>query len=323
MMGEEEKKDQRAELIGLVQLVIIFAAILIGREVGDLYSSYGDMSKLSVAMRVPEEEMARYLHDTLLGTPSDLKVGLSITIPGYVGKEGEVTQTPDYVRKFLISITLSPIVVRQPEVSNITLSFYVEGVLVSNRTYPFPHEKAGFISYLNRDIDLKIENQNAFRELVSRSAAAYGGEVEVTFSGKVDANVLFLKTKLPFSTTGYPLVYPPILVLIGSGWGYINSTSSSVTEVETPTFVLINVRNPTRLHSLTENATCTIYREGTSTPVFTQTKTVTAAGGTVSTYEFLWTPKKIGTYYYTLSSTGAFRVNATTSPRLRVLQALP
>ncbi len=322
-MGEDEKKDQRAELIGLVQLVIIFAAILIGREVGDIYSSYGDMSKLSVAMSVPEEEMARYLHDTITGTPSDLKVVLSITIPGYEGKEGQVTQTPDYVRKLLISITLSPIVVRQPEVSNITLSFYVEGKLVSNRTYPFPHEKAGFISYLNRDIDLVIENQTAFRELVSNAAAAHGGEVEVTFSGKVDANVLFLKTKLPFITTGYPLVYPPTLVLTGSGWGNINSTVSQVSKVGTTVDVLTNVKNPTRLHSLTENATCSIYREGSSEPVFTQTKTVTAAGGTVSTYEFIWTPQETGTYYYTLSSTGAFRVDASTSPRLRVLQELP
>ncbi|MCX6647988.1 MAG: hypothetical protein NTV61_01160 [Candidatus Bathyarchaeota archaeon] len=313
---DKEKLVSREEIIGLVQLVIIFTAILAGREVGNLYSSYNELSRLSVNLSFTEEEMSTYLRDTIQGRNSTLNVGMAVTIPGFTSTEGQVTQTPDYVRKWLISVTLSPIVVNQPEVSDVDLIMLVEGQQVLSKTYTFPKQKVGFISFLNRNIPLTVEDKAAFRRLVSEAAAAHAGEVEITITGHAKANVLFFESTLPFKTTKYPLVLPPSLTLDGSRWETIDG-SGKTTRVGELASVSISLSNPTRVHSLTQNVTCRIYMEGEAEPVATITKRTTAAAGTVSTYFFSFTPSQPGVYFYTLES-GGVPLSTEASPRLTV-----
>ena len=75
-MVEKEEPIKREELIGLLQLVIIFTAILAGREIGNLYSTYREVSNLSVFLNVSEEEMAGYLLKTLQGEESNVTIGI-------------------------------------------------------------------------------------------------------------------------------------------------------------------------------------------------------------------------------------------------------
>jgi hypothetical protein len=311
-----EKIVNREELIGLVQLVIIFTAMLVGRGVGDLYSSYGELSRMSVNLSFTEEEMSSYLRDTMEGKYSTLNVGMAVSIPGFTSTEGQITQTPDYVRKWLISITLSPIVVNQPEVSDVDLIMLVEGQQVLSRTYTFPREKVGYISFLKRNIPLTVDDETVFRKLVNEAAAAHAGEVAITITGHAKANVLFFESMLPFKTTKYPLVLPPNLILDKSSWETIDGSGKTARVGELAS-VGISLSNPTRVHSLTQNVTCKVYREGGTEPVATVTKTTTAAAGTVSTYIFNFTPVDPGDYYYTLESVGIYLV-AEASPHLTV-----
>jgi len=317
---EKEKIASREELIGLVQLVIIFTAILVGREIGNIYGSYNELSKMAVNLNFSEEEMSNYLRDTIQGKNATLNVGLAVTIPGFTSTEGQVTQTPDYVRKWIISVTLSPIVVTQPEVSDVEVTFLVEGHQVLSKMYSFPRAKVGYISFLNRVIPLTVDDEVEFKNLVSDSAAAHSGEVEVTITGRAKANVLFFESMLPFKTTKYPLVSPPTLVLDKAEWSVWDSLGTRIpgpAKVGDKTGPEIALSNPTRVHSITENATLAVYLEGTPEAVFTQTKKVTAAAGTVSTYIFDFRPGTPGTYYYSLKSAG-FNVAADESPRLVV-----
>jgi len=317
---EKEKIASREELIGLVQLVIIFTAILVGREIGNIYGSYNELSKMAVNLNFSEEEMSNYLRDTIQGKNATLNVGLAVTIPGFTSTEGQVTQTPDYVRKWIISVTLSPIVVTQPEVSDVEVTFLVEGHQVLSKMYSFPRAKVGYISFLNRVIPLTVDDEVEFKSLVSDSAAAHSGEVEVTITGRARANVLFFESMLPFKTTKYPLVSPPTLVLDKAEWSVWDSLGTRIpgpAKVGDKTGPEIALSNPTRVHSITENTTLAVYLEGTPEAVFTQTKKVTAAAGTVSTYIFDFRPSIPGTYYFTLKSAG-FSVAEDESPRLVV-----
>jgi hypothetical protein len=313
---DKDKIASREELLGLIQLVIIFTAILAGREIGNVLSSYGELNRMAVNLDFTEEAMSNYLRDTMQGRNGTLNVGLAVTIPGFTSTEGHVTQTPDYVRKWLISITLSPIVVTQPEVSDVYLTFQVEGHTVMNRTYPFTREKVGYITFVNRKLPLSVDDETAFKKLVSDAAAAHAGEVEVTIIGRAKANVLFFEAMLPFRTTRYPLILPPTLTLTKSGWENA-SGSTTTSKVRDLTFVAIALDNPTRVHSITQNVTLRIYLEGEGTPVATLTKVTTAAPGTRSTYDFNFVASKPGTYIYSLDSTG-FSLPPGSSPRLLV-----
>jgi hypothetical protein len=313
---DKDKIASKEELMGLVQLVIIFTAILAGREIGNLYSSYGELNRMAVNLDFTEEGMSNYLRDAMQGRNGTLNVKLAVTLPGFTSTEGQITQTPDYVRKWLISVTLSPIVVTQPEVSDVTLTFQIEGHTVMNRTYPFTREKVGYISFVKRNLPLSVEDEAEFKKLVSDAAAAYAGEVEVTITGRAKANVLFFEAMLPFRTTKYPLILPPTLTLRESGWQTI-SGSGTTGSVGDLTSVGIALDNPTRVHSITQNVTCRIYIEGAEAPVATITKETTAAPGTRSTYVFNFTPSSPGTYLYTLDSSG-FTLPLGASPRLLV-----
>ncbi len=317
MAENKEKVVTREEIIGLVQLVIIFTAILVGREIGNLYSSYNEVSKMSVNLNFSEEDIAAYLQNAMQGKNTTLNIGLAITIPGYVGTEGQVTQTPDYIRKWLISITLSPIVVQQPQVSDITLSFYIEGEQVLSRTYPFPEQNVGYNSFVNRSLDLKVDDEASLRDLITKAAAEHGGEVEVTISGYAKTNVFFFESTLPFTTTRYPLVSAPSLQLLSATWQNSSGANITTSKVGDTPFVTLKLRNLTRVHSLTQNVTCVVYKEGTTEPIFTKVKTLTAAPSTDATYVIFFTPETPGIYYFSLDSNG-FKVPASSSPRLSV-----
>ncbi len=315
-MTEKEEIISREELIGLVQLVIIFAAMLAGREIGNIYGSFNELSNMAVSLNTSEEAVAAYLRDTLEGENATLGVGLAITIRGYNNTEGPITQTPDYVRKWLISVTLSPIVVTQPEVSDVEMHLLIEGREVAAQTFQFPRAKVGYVAYLNRTVDLRVADVAALREIISAAAAEHGGEVEVRITGRAKANVLFLESMLPFTTTRYPIVSLPKLD-IASTWDAPSPGGVYTANVGDSTPVLVTASNPTRVHSLTQQATCTIYMEGVAEPRFVQTKTITAAPGTVSTYLFLFTPTAPGNYFYTLETTG-YSLPPESSPRLVV-----
>jgi hypothetical protein len=313
-MAEKDKVVTREELIGLVQLVIIFTAILAGREIGNLYSSYGELTHMAVNLSFTEEEMAGFLRDAMQGENTTLNVGMAVTIPGFTSTEGQVTETPDYVRKWLISVTLSPIVVTQPEISDVELTFLVEGQPVLTKTYTFPREKVGYINFLERSLPLTVEDKATFTRLIQEAAAKHAGEVEVTVTGRVKANVLFFESTLPFKTTKYPMISAPSLILDRSRWGTLDG-SGRTARVGELSYVEITLSNPTRVHSLTQNVTCRIYLEGEEKPVATVVKTTTAAAGTVSTYVFNFTPTREGIYHYTIESPG---FTETDSPRLTV-----
>ena len=146
--------SERSELISALSLIIIFLAALMGREMGNLYASFEEMESLEVYFDVPEEELADYLRDVLDGNEADLDVGLTITLPS-VSNEGKiVTETPDYVRRWLISLTLSAVMVRQPSVSDVEMSLYVEGQPFMNEVYIFEKEKVSYLGLIDREINV-------------------------------------------------------------------------------------------------------------------------------------------------------------------------
>ena len=143
----KEKIVSREELIGLVQLVIIFTAMLAGREIGNLYGSYRELSNLSVNLSFSEEEMSTYLRDTMQGRNATLTVGMASPSPASTAPRDRSRRSPTTFRKWLISVTLSPIVVNQPEVSDVDLVMYIEGHQVLSKNYTFPRAKVGYITY--------------------------------------------------------------------------------------------------------------------------------------------------------------------------------
>jgi hypothetical protein len=321
-MGDNEKVITREEFIGLIQLVVLFTAILLGREIGNIYSTYNEVSRLSVNLNVPEEEIARYLRDSLQGNDAKLRVGLAITIPGYIGSEGSVTQTPDYVRKWLISVTLSPIVVRQPEVSDVELTVLLEGEKILSKTFSFPREKVGYISFVKRSLDIRVDDKETFKQLVRKAAEKYGGEVNIQFTGKVKTHLLFLESLLPFTTKSYPFVSAPKANIISTQWSNQTGEKISTSHIGKIVFTSIDVENPTRIHSITQNVTCKIFKEdkgiSLKEPVFEQTKQVIVASSSNATYVFLFTPPEAGVYRYYLETYG-FTLKEEASPVLNVI----
>ncbi len=311
----KEKIISREELVGFVQLVIIFTAILAGREIGNIYGSYNELSHMSVNLALSEAATSSYLLDAMEGRATTLDVGLAITLPDFTSEEGQVTQTPDYVRKWLISVTLSPIVVTQPEVSNVELAMMIEGEQVLTESYEFPPQKVGYISFVRRNITLSVDDVEALKRLVAGGAEAHGGEVEVIITGHAKTNVLWFESDLPFTTIRYPLVRAPSLNLDESHWE-TQDGSGATARVGEFTTVVTEWGNPTRFHSVTQNVTCRFYREGVAEPVATVTKTATAAAGTVSNYFFNIAPTEPGVYYYTIESMG--EIIQSESPRLAV-----
>jgi hypothetical protein len=319
MIGDKMSSSERSELISALSLIIIFLAALMGREMGNLYASFEEMESLEVYFDVPEEELADYLRDVLDGNEADLDVGLTITLPS-VSNEGKiVTETPDYVRRWLIGLTLSAVMVRQPSVSDVEMSLYVEGQPFMNEVYIFEKEKVSYLALIDREIELKIEDLQRFRAELQNAAIMYGGEVEIGFNGMVHTHLLWLSTWLPFSTVQYPLVSIPELDYVSSGWKNIESRSIDSVGVDQNVFVSIRVGNPMRVHSVYENLTCTIYKENEMTPVGVEWKEISVAPSSSADYVFPFIFTESGTYSYSIESNSKLYVKSEDSLILSVL----
>ena len=280
--------------------------------------SFQEVSKLSVVFQVGEEELANYVKDAFMGADSDLKVGIALTLPSVRNVEGVVTSMPDYVRSWLISVSLSPIVVRQPEISDITVNLLIEGDLIQNHRFSYSREKVPYISLLEKTFNFTINEIDEFRELLREASNRYGGEIEITFSGEALAHILFMKVWLPFSTTRYPLVKVLHVDYVSSKWTDVDGKPVTRLKVGDTAYVQFKIENPTRVHSIYENVTINIFREASDEPILTNSKEVAVAPNSVSTYFFPFVPVEQDIYFYNLVAVEGFRLNKDSSAKLYI-----
>ena len=296
------KPIQRDELIGALTLIILFISVVGGREIGNYYASYQEMTRLKVLFEVTEEELSRYIIGLVQGEETDLDIGLIITAPGANNTANIVIDTPDYVDRWLIGLTVSPIVVNQPEASEVELEMLIEDMVVDEALYDFPKQKISYIKFTDRAMSLDIEDLDEFSRIVEEASQEYGGEIKVTFRGRVHMHLLFLDTWLPFSVIRYPIVRSPHLEYSDSSWRSYTEGQIENIAVDEGGYVLVEFRNPTRLHSLREDVTCYIYREGEEAPFLGITKSVQVPPDTDGQYIFQFTIPEQGNYTYSIVS---------------------
>jgi hypothetical protein len=297
-MGDESSHN---ELIGALSIVILFITILIGREAGHFYADYQELSKLKVLLEVSEEELTRYFIKSD-GTSSDVKIGLTITLPNVENEADVTTETPDYVRRWLISVTLSPITVRQPSVSDVQLEMLIEGETVMNETYSFQKRKVSYLGYIDRELDIQINDMESVKSMIDQATTQYGGEVKIELRGKVKAHLWLLDTWLPFSTTRYPFLKAPNLVYEDSEWSSQEGVNILQSTVDQTVFVRVKLSNPTRFHTIRENITCNFYKIGETQPIGALKKEIPLAAANEGYYIFSFTPIEEGEYHYSLKS---------------------
>ena len=318
MRRRKREKKERDELISLLFLAFLFSVLLVGKELGSIYNVYGEISRLSVLFQLDEGELAGYVENVLGGEEPDLNVGISLTLPSFRNVEGIVTEMPDYARKWLISVAVSPIIVRQPEISDVEIRLLVEGEEVHFQRFPSKKERVPYISLLERSFSLYIEDVEGFREDVREASDLYGGEVEVTFTGRALLHVLFLKDWLPFSTTRYPLVRIPNVELESSWWVDSEMRTKLKAQTGKTAFIQFRIANPTRVHSIYENVTVTVYKQGSEEAIYTSWKIAPVAPGTTATYVYQFTPEEPGVYSYSLEVKNGLKLDKTDSPSLQV-----
>ena len=298
----EEKLINRDEVRGLLLLVLLFVSVVGGRQVGNYYASYQEMTQLKILFEVTEEELSSYINSILDGENPELEVGLIIANPYMDNNAGIVTDTPDYVKRWLIGLTVSPLVVNQPEASDVELEMLIEDTVVDDAQYGFQKQKISYITYMDRMMSLEIEDVDEFSRLVDEAVEEYGGEVKVTFRGRVHMYLLFLDTWLPYEVTRYPIVSAPYLRYVDSSWvSYTEGQVSSIS-VDEGGYVLVDFRNPTRFHSLSEEITCHMFRAGEEEPVLSITKTVYVAPSIDGQYTFSFQFDEPGDYVYRVFS---------------------
>jgi hypothetical protein len=306
----------RGDIVSALTLVLIFMSIMAGREMGSFYASYDELKSLKVLFRVSEEDMSVYLRDVLIGGAPDLGFGLAITLPAVDDETKLVTETPDYARRWIISVTLSAVMVRQPSVSDVELELLVEDEAFVQETFIFPKEKVSYLGLVDRGVELRVGDTQSLRSTIMEAAGRYSGEVKMEVRGRVRAHLWFLETWLPFSTTRYPLVEVPHILYGSSEWRSLDGAPVSSVETGRPVMVSVSFRNPTRVHSVRENVTCTILMDGV--PVADVVKEVSVAPEGEAVYVFQYTPDEPGEYIYVLAS-GDSHLNADEpSPTLRV-----
>ena len=305
------KPIKRDELIGALTLIILFISVVGGREIGNYYASYQEMTRLKVLFEVTEEELSRYIIGLVQGEETDLDIGLIITAPGANNTANIVIDTPDYVDRWLIGLTVSPIVVNQPEASEVELEMLIEDVVVDEALYDFPKQKISYIKFTDRTMSLDIEDINEFSRIVEEASQDYGGEIKVTFRGRVHMHLLFLDTWLPFSVTRYPIVRSPYLEYTDSSWRSYTEGQVENIAVDEGGYVLVEFRNPTRLHSLREDVTCYIFREGETVPFLDITKSVQVPPDTDGQYIFQFIIPEPGNYTYSIVSADRVLMNST------------
>lgn len=298
----KDKPINRDELIGALTLVVLFISVVGGREIGNYYASYQEMTRLKVLFEVTEEELSRYIVDLTQGQDSDLEIGLIITGSRADNSANIVTDTPDYVNRWLIGLTVSPVVVNQPEASDVELEMRIEGNIVDEALYSFPKQKISFIRFTDRVMKLEIEDTDEFKDVVNEASKDYGGEIEVVFRGRVHMHLLFLDTWLPFSVTRYPIVQAPHLEYLESGWRSFTEGVTTSLDANEGGYVLVDFKNPTRLHSLREDITCQIFRVGEDEPFLSVSKNVQIAPDSDGQYTFSFTLSEPGDYIYRILS---------------------
>jgi hypothetical protein len=312
-----DKPVQRDEIIGALTLVILFIAVMIGREAGNFYASYEEMKSLKVLFDVDEGELSKYLRGVIEGGSPTLSAGVTITSPAVEDGPELVTEIPDYARRWLISVTISPIKVRQPSVSDVELELLVEGETVVSQMLSFPKEKVSYLGYVERQIDLSITDVPRLRMLLQEATNAHGGEVEVQIRGRALAHLWFLESWLPFTTTRCPLLDAPFLIYEDSTWRSLEGSEVGELRVGQVAVVSVRLRNPTRFHSLSENMTCIFMRAGTE--VASVIKEAPLAAGSSGVYVFQIPFMEAGEYRYELSFEGRIILAADDSPSLRVV----
>jgi len=318
-MAEDEFNGRsREDLVTLVEIIILFCAVLAGRQIGSMYSEYVEASRLSAFLQVSEEDLALFIYKASNGSVLNLNTGLAFTIPSFESVEKEKTEIPDYVRRWLISLTLGPITVQQPEVSDMEVELWVENNLIQKSVFRFDRERINYLRLLNRTLIFKLDDRERFLDTVANASRRHGGEVEVTLKGEVLSHIYFFSFWLPFSTTRYPLVQPPHAELIMSSWTNINGVNISRAERGGDIYISLSLKNPTRIHSMWENVTVIVYQSGVDEPVASLSKTVGVAAGSRVVYFFPFTPEEPGKYYYVLETVGGFKLDVKNSPILEV-----
>ena len=306
----------RGDIVSALTLVLIFMSIMAGRELGSFYASYDELKSLKVLFRVSEEDMSVYLRDVLSGGAPDLGFGLAITLPAIDDETKLVTETPDYARRWIISVTLSAVTVRQPSVSDVELELLIEDEVFFQETYAFRKEKVSYLGLVDRGVELRVGDTQSLRSTIMEAAGRYSGEVKMEVRGRVRAHLWFLETWLPFSTTRYPLVEAPHILYGSSEWRGLDGAAVGSVETGQPVMVSVSFRNPMRVHSLRENVTCTIHRDGVA--VGNITKEVNVAPDSEAVYVFQYTPDEPGGYGYILTLDGAPLNSDEPSPTLKV-----
>ena len=299
-------------------MALLFITVLMGRAIGGLYASYQEVSELRVVFSLGEEDIAGFIRNATRGEASEMDVGMTLTLPSAGLGEQVVTQLPDYARRWFISVTLSPLVVRQPEVSDVEVTVLVEGEAVQTSLFEFEREKVPYLNLLDRSILICMEDIKLFTDLVNQAADRYNGEVSITLKGQALVHLFFLETWLPFTTTKYPLVRVPHLDYISSGWADDVGSPIGSQTTSWRSLVQFKTSNAARFHSVHENVTAKIYREGSEEPVHTAWKIASVAPDSSATYFFEFRSDEPGVYYYTLEAEDAFSVGPDSSQRLTV-----
>ena len=318
-MDKKKQQTERDDLVRALFLVLLFFALMIGREIGMIYQSKVEISQLAVLFQVSEENLADFAAKVLKGESADLDVGVALTLPSVSNIEGIVTELPDYVKRWMISVYLSPVVVRQPEVSDFQVWLFVEGEEFHYQNFKFDRVKVPYISLLERKITIRIEDIETFKSAIERATKLYGGELMMTLEGRAHTHLLFIDEWLPFSTTRYPLIRVPHLELLTSKWAISDESEDHKIEVGKDVFVEIKVRNPTRVHSIFENVTITVHREESDEIIYQGWKLVSVAPGTDATYVLPVELGVSGTYFYSLNVQNGFYLSEENSPRIIVL----
>jgi len=312
----ETKPVQRDEIVGALILVLLFATVMIGREAGNFYASYEEMKSLKVLFKIEEEELSGYLRGVLGGETQEMGVGITVTLPSVSDEAGLVTDVPDYARRWLISVALSPVLVRQPSVSDVELQLFVEGELVADEIMPFPKVKVPYLGLIDREIEIHIDDPSRMGELIEMGARAHGGEVEVSARGRVRAHLWFLEAWLPFTTTRYPLVEPQSPVHLSSEWRTLDGRPAGSVEAGQGAYVYVRLGNPARVHSFRDNLTLLVLRDGVQ--VAEVSKETPLAASSEGSYIFQFTPAEPGVYSYRLMFRDKVLVDSSAAPRLTV-----
>ncbi len=312
--GQIQKDDLKSVLL----LVILFVSVIGGREIGNFASSFREISNLKVFFEVQEEELSRYLRDTLDGAETDLEISYSVSSPLADNTEDIVTTTPDYIKRWIIGVTVSPITVNQPEASDVELEMLVEDQTVDLDTYEYPREKISYIGLRDKSIQIEIDDIELLRRIVSEASEMYAGEVKVEFRGRVHVHLLFLDTWLPFQVTRHTLVSLPFLKYIDSGWSSMSGVDIETIEVGSGGYVQLEVSNPTRIHSLQEEMICEFFKDGSDEPVASVIKEIHMPPSNTGQYVFQFSFTEPGVYRYRILSGGRTLVESSDSRTLVV-----